>query len=195
MGRYEFYKEAYYQELSRKDVLEDALNIPLGIISAVIAALYYFFSSYDYHLEGGLEFVLKILFLVLMTGSVLFILSAIYFLAQSYNNGLKGHPYKYVDKFEDINTYYNNLKNYHAQNQTPNQLQSDFEDFLGENFMIAVTNNVFQNQTKTAYLHKAKVNLVRSIIVIGLAAVFFGCNYYEKDNSEPVHKVQIMNAK
>lgn len=102
---------------------------------------------------------------------------------------------KYVDKFEDINTYYNNLKNYHAQNQTPNQLQSDFEDFLGENFMIAVTNNVFQNQTKTAYLHKAKVNLVRSIIVIGLAAVFFGCNYYEKDNSEPVHKVQIMNAK
>lgn len=95
MGRYEFYKEAYYQELSRKDVLEDALNIPLGIISAVIAALYYFFSSYDYHLEGGLEFVLKILFLVLMTGSVLFILSAIYFLAQSYNNGLKGHPYKY----------------------------------------------------------------------------------------------------
>ncbi len=188
----ELYKDWYYKELERKDSIDNALNIPFGLVSALLAVCFYLLTNYDYSLQG----IFRAAFILLVSGSIITIGIAIYFLLQSYHDFHKGYPYKFLPHATVIDKYYNDLIQYCKDNGKPLQeADVDFENYLTDIFREAVANDSFQNHRKTASLHWGKRFLFYSVVGLVLTSFFFGYNYYKKDKNEVIHKVEIVNQK
>ena len=52
MNKIDFLKEWYYKEDERKDCLNNSLNIPIGILTAILAGLYFIVNKFNYQYEG-----------------------------------------------------------------------------------------------------------------------------------------------
>lgn len=187
MDRLEIYKESYYKELERNDNLEDALNMPLSLVSGMLAVLFFFFTSYDY--DGKCGLICRVVFLFLMCVATVFVGITTYFLTMSYNKGLKfkGYPYAYLDSLSVIDTFYDSLIKYRADSGgTVTNANEDLEQYLIKNFRDVATINVKLNATRIEYLHRAKMWIVRSLLPIVFSAAFFGYNFYMKDKNNQV---------
>jgi hypothetical protein len=196
MTRFDFYTESYYKELEKKDALEDALNMPLSIASATLAVLFFFSTSYDYALDGWCGCTCRTVFLILILLAFASIIIAGHFLTMFYNKGFKfrGYPYNYLRSLSEIDTFYRNLVQYHLdQNESADLAKEELEQDLMEQLHTGATANAKLNDTRTEYLHKAKMWLMRSLIPLVISAGFFGYNFYMKDKKEPVHQIEITN--
>jgi hypothetical protein len=196
MNRFDFYTESYYKELEKKDSLEDALNMPLSIASATLAVLFYFSTSYDYALDGWCGCICRITFLLLILVAFTSITIAGHFLTMFYNKGFKfrGYPYNYLRSLSEIDTFYKSLIKYHEERKESVELaKEELEQDLMEQLHTGATANAKLNDTRTEYLHKAKMWLMRSLIPLVISAGLFGYNFYMKDKKEPVHQIEITN--
>src|ERR1041384_6523450 len=102
MDRFEFYKESYQREWEKSDTLDNALNIPLGLVSASLAALIFFFVSFDYDFAS---LACRVAFFISIILAVVPIFIVVYFLARSYHDGFKGYDYKSLDYPAETDKY------------------------------------------------------------------------------------------
>jgi len=111
MDRLSLYKESHHKELERSGILDESLNIPLSLISAILAVIFFFFTTYDYKLYGMHGQGCRFCFVGLMIGTTVFIFISGSYLTRSYNNGLrfKGYAYFYLDSLMHIDRYYREL--------------------------------------------------------------------------------------
>ncbi|MEO8235466.1 MAG: hypothetical protein ABI549_08645 [Flavobacterium sp.] len=82
MNKIDFLQEWFYKEEDRKGILNDSLNIPIGILTGILAGVYFLVSKYNYC--SGSE-ILKFIFITLIVVSIIFWLICITYLLLSYN--------------------------------------------------------------------------------------------------------------
>ncbi|MBF4473727.1 hypothetical protein [Flavobacterium sp. HJJ] len=194
MNKFEFKKDWFYKEEERKDTLNNTLNIPIGILTAIIAGLYFIITKFNYENCGGN--ILKFLFITIILFTSIFWLASIYYLLRSYNNLYDGYKYKAFpsahfieDEYNNLETYYNTYKDSLAPNITLDSLVED-------NIEIILTNcldtNIFNNDRKSAYLHDAKIQILNCILSLFVASIFYTFNYIYHEKNE-THRILITN--
>lgn len=175
MDKFEFLKEWFYKEDERKESLNNSVNLQLGILTAIIAAIFYILTKYNY---TDLPFS-TFLFIFFQIATIIFWLISSYFLLMSYNNLYKGYKYLGFPYANFINDEYAKLKPYYEQYR--NDLDKDLDSLVKDNIekllIRNIDNNFYLNDTKSAYLHKSKIHLLNCIILLLISTILFSYNF------------------
>ena len=193
MNKIELLKEWFYKEEERKGALNDSLNIPIGILTGVLAGIYFLVSKYNYF--SGSK-ILKLIFIILIVASILFWLACIAYLLLSYNNFYKGYKYKSFPnarfiqtEYDTLKPYYKKYKKYLKKNITLDKL---VENNIEEILIQCIDNNVFNNDRKSAYLHSSKIHILNCILLLFISSVIFSINYINNEKEE-IYNIKITN--
>lgn len=187
----EFYKGLHERELDRRDQLNNSISTPIGLISAIFGALFYFVAN----LHGHPFCVPVITFLFAAFFSLFFLILTIWFLVKFYNNGTKsGFEYSGLPYAKNLNKYYIELKEHFQEEEGYNEAENQYADInfkqgLIEYYVDVVDNNAFINDQKAEYFYKAKKYLIFSIICLLVSVLPFLFIYMNKE--EGVKKVSV----
>lgn len=193
MDRIEFIKEWFYKEDERKNSLNDSLNIPIGILTALIALTSYIFNEFNPINEKD---YIKHLFYFFIFISLTFWLISVFKLLQSYNDLYKGYSYLGFPKPSFLKDDSEILKKYIDENKElldKNITLEELEKNNLENLMIqCLETNVYNNDRKSAYLHSSKIHIINCLIFIVLSSAIYTKNYIGNKNDK-INKVEITN--
>lgn len=179
MNRLDFNKELYLNEIDRKKSLNDALSIPIGVITGQLALLYFLYDNFEF---VGKIFTLtwKSSFLIL---DIVLILVSVYFLTISfYRPVIRRNPrrlesqfdYQYIDLPSRYEQYFQDTLTQNNQTSVANpaqQADSELENVLIEDIVATTSHNINLNDIKTERIAKAKLFLVFSVFTSLLLVV------------------------
>ncbi|WP_430815217.1 hypothetical protein [Carboxylicivirga sp. RSCT41] len=173
MNKLEFYKSIYERENLRRDVLNNSVSIPVGILSGLTASIVYLCTSFDY--SNGLY--LKIFFLSFVTISAIILFISIIYLIKSFNNFHKGYDYREIALLKDIDKYYVELKEQYKKK--PPKAERKFIKYMESEYITYADNNTQINDARSYDLYKSKQFLFYTLITIGLTSIPFGISSYD----------------
>lgn len=190
-----FLLEWYYKEDERKYALDNSLNIPIGILSALTAGIYYLITKYNYAQES---IFFKTAFLILMIVTTVLWSTCIIYILLSYNGITKKNKYTYfylpstsIRNIEEnkLRPYYENNRTYFEANQITLDMlvQKNVEQILSE----CINKNINSNDRKAEYLYKSKKSLINCVICLFLAGILFSYNYI-KHEKEDIYNIKII---
>jgi hypothetical protein len=193
LNRIEFLKEWFYKEDERKNSLNDSLNIPIGLLTGLIAIISYIFNEFNSLNEKPF---IRNCFYFLIIVSIIFWLISVFKLLQSYNDLYKGYSYLgfprpsfLKDDNESLKKYYSDYKD---DLDDGISLQSLEEDNLETLLTKCLDTNVYNNDRKSAYLHSSKIHILNCLITILLSSTLFTFNYIN-NKEEKIQKIEITN--
>lgn len=193
MDRIEFLREWYYKEDERKNSLNDSLNIPIGILTALIALIFYIFNEFNPVNENV---CIKYPFYFFIIVSLSFWFVSAFKLLQSYNDLYKGYAYLgfpkssfLKDENEILKNYLEEYKELLDENTTLESLEKNSLETL---LTKCLETNVYNNDRKSAYLHSSKIHMINCLLSILISSAFFTANYIGNKN-EKIQKIEITN--
>lgn len=193
MDRIEFIKEWFYKEEERKHSLNDSLNIPIGILTALIALISYIFNEFN-SIKENVYIIYPFYFFFII--SMLFWFVSTFKLLQSYNDLYKGYAYLGFPKPSFLKDENLILKDYLEKNKEhidENTNLANLEKDSLETLLIqCLETNVYNNDKKSAYLHSSKIHMINCLISIVFSSVFFTINFIGYKN-EKIQKIEIIN--
>ncbi|WP_316634260.1 hypothetical protein [uncultured Flavobacterium sp.] len=193
MDRIEFLREWFYKEEERKNCLNDSLNIPIGILTALIALISYFFNEFNPTKES---IYIKYPFYLFIIISLFFWVLSVFKLLQSYNDLYKGYSYLGFPKPSFLKDENEILKDYlkkHKKLLDKNTTLEELEKNSLEKLLIeCLETNVYNNDRKSAYLHSSKIHIINSLILILILSTFFTANYI-RNKEEKIQKIEVTN--
>ena len=145
MEFFEFYKELYLTENNRRNEVQSALSIPIGIVTALVTGMYFLISNFDYKIS----LCLNIIFYPLCLISTTWIIFSICYLIRAFG-GLdltlilhkkdKGNKpktdYKGLPYAKQLNDWYSDLQEYYADSSEPIDLAKiHFKKYIFETFV------------------------------------------------------------
>ena len=171
MDNLEFYKSIYDRELARRLELNDALNIPIGIIAILTAVLSYIITNIS-SCSNSIFFWIILSF----TGvSVILTFISIFFLAKSYNNIFKGHDYRNLALTKEIRKYQTDLETFNSQ-MTGKESRIDFESILIEKLNYYTDIHILINDFRQIKLYYAKSLIIGSTFCTLIALILLIIN-------------------
>jgi len=196
MNKLEFHNEWYNNELSRQEILNEAVNIPVGILTAVFALYAFLISGYNF--EQGYETWICKCFLTLIFLSLLMWICVLFNISKSYNNHFKGYEYGYLPFSVDLETYYVSLQAYFDINRSllPVGITVDsmFDAFLLKSLQTSIDINSQNNSKKSSHLFQAKRWLLACVIFLILSVVPFGINFLKFNKANKIQEFSISNS-
>lgn len=168
-NRFEYYKEQYYFELTRKGQLAGAMSIPIGFMTVIFTACAYFGLNISYLLGHWTIWI----FLSLILVAIFFIIRASYHLFKAFV-GLKYGYNPSPDKLYD----------YEKKHKKDPQLNEKFFEGIKISYINTTTKNRINNNARANHLYKINVNTIIAIIFIILSAIpfFIGKNINDYQN-------------
>jgi len=157
MDNLAFFKSIYDRELARRLELNDALNIPIGIIAILTAVLSYIISN----LKSCSDPVLFWIILSFTVIAIILSFISIFFLALSYNNIFKGHDYRNLALTKEIRKYQADLEKYNHE-VTKNENKIDFENILIDKLNYYTDIHILINDFRQIKLYYAKSLIIGS---------------------------------
>ena len=208
MNHYEFYKDLYFRENDRRTELENSLNIPFAIITALVAGIYILATTFPYSSEEGAA---KYIFIVLMVGTALTLAGAVFFVILVYGdasgffhifNPRNTFSYRGIPYAQSLLNWHENLVVFYTSNPPlPNsagvvlsaleQADVDLEEYLLNQFVAATNHNTFVNDRKLTDIYRTKKLLIISLIFNFLALFPYMFGFVTK--KDEVHKVELQN--
>lgn len=189
MDQFEFYKELYNTENERRAAVNDALSIPIAIVTALVSIAFYLLTTFDYGQGGWIRGT----FIGLSIVSTILIAVSVYSLIRAFSDLIKGYEYKGVpypqelfDWREDLVKYYTKYGNGVAQ------ADEEYRKHLIKKFAEHADYNMRVNDRKTKHVFTAKRYMVLGLVCMALACFPFGYNYFHK--APDVHQVQVVTA-
>ena len=152
----DLYKEFYFFEINRKHELNNAINIPVLILTSIFSINFYLLNQ---ELTNDVLCIGK--FLTVLTA--LSVCYSIYFLISSFSNFAKNHYYMEL-------TNMNEILNYEEAKKT-NPLE--FQKFLKEEFSKCSSHNFLINKKRTEDLANSKKGIFVSLITTFLFSIFY----------------------
>ncbi|MAU25801.1 MAG: hypothetical protein CMH48_02785 [Muricauda sp.] len=159
-----FYKEFYFKEIERKNVLDSKVSLPILVLSILV-------SIHVFILSKGLTGNFLLLSMVLSTINGLAFFVALFFLTKSYSNLFYSHWYKELPVMNDILTYEKKLEKEGLKNKSEileEYLKRELADCASENFNL--------NKKRTENLAKCKqwmfINILFTAFLVIVYAVF-----------------------
>jgi len=190
MDRLNFLIDWYHKENERQTALNNSLNIPIGILTAIFALIFFLVKEFNF---GSTTNTIVIPFLVFLGLAVISWIIAIFYLFRSYNNFFRGYEYDGLPFATQLNEYHEQLLTYYEKNK--DQLGKDvdadslYEDNLREMLSEYINTNIDNNDRKTEYLHKAKQFLFGSIISIIICSIPFMIDFVNHKDEIPSIKI------
>ena len=165
MNDIEFYKSIYDRELKRRFDLDNALNIPIGLIVVLLALISFIISNLNFCNNIKANWII----LGLTFTSVLLIISGIYFLAKSYNNVFKNHKYLNLPFTYYLREYQLKLESYNAKISNGKD-KIDFDSQLIEKLNHYTDNHILVNEFRARNLAYAKTVIILSVFLLLVAS-------------------------
>lgn len=181
MDRFDFYKELYFREHDRRNEINDSLSQPIGIATGVVAALFYFLTTFDYKIN----ITLAIIFLLLALLTFTFISISIFHLIKSYVNLHIGFDYTYLADTSDLEKFYSALKKYYKSVPgTPDRTDEEFEQYIRDEMIKNTDANQKTNKKKSFHRHMSQRNLVFAFPFLIASLIPFAYNYSLADKTQ-----------
>lgn len=154
MDRIQLYKEFYFKELSRKVELDNAINLPILIITSIVSINIYYIKTcqgigyYTVHfLSGVIAF---------------FLLRCLYKLSKSYFNLGEANTY------QELGNLYEQYQYDHNENKA-----IDYEVHLEESFAKATGHNFKININRTSDLADGKKDIFKAVFATVVSTIFY----------------------
>jgi hypothetical protein len=161
MKSIDFYKELYFREIDRKHQLNNDVNIPIFLLSAIVSIQSFIYSQ-------GIDDSIYIICIIFSSLSCLFGLYSLYFLFKSFSNSFKAHKYKEIANAKSYYDYEITLKKHspgEAENSFNDHLTKELADCSGCNFEI--------NRKRTEDLAIAKKGIFFAVVFTLLLCITF----------------------
>src|SRR5271166_1667886 len=100
-----FYKDQYDRTLDRKNEINTSLSTPIGILTALIASLFYTCTNFNF--DDNL--ILSIIFSIMCMASTWLLGRSIYHLISAFSDFQNGYDYAYLNDTDVLNKYYKGL--------------------------------------------------------------------------------------
>lgn len=152
-----FYKSLYERELSRKNDLDNAINIPFSTMTILAGLIYYILSDIKTINEN---WYILLIFLVII--SFLLTFTSVFFISKSYNNLFSG--FKYLNFPSTIE-----LRNYQKELNQFNSKSSEiypFTDYLIECYVKYADHNIKINDKRGLFLFRAKRLIITAMFIL-----------------------------
>lgn len=187
MDDFEFYKELYQVENDRKDSAQDALGLPVAIVTGLLTFLFYLSTSYDYTQAG----VICCIFLILMVIGAIPVMISLFYLIRAFNNIVAGFEYKGLPYPKELFEHRRQLvEHYSKHGNGEDEANEKFIAYLTEKFAEHADHNTLVNDKKMRNIFRAKRFMVYSLVGIGLACIPFGYNFFHK--TDPINRVEVV---
>jgi hypothetical protein len=174
MNRFDFYKELYFYEISRKNEISNSISITIGIISAFSGVIFYLLTSFDY----GNNNIVTSIFIISLFPVLVFLMKSIYYLVRSFSNFTDGHFYKYLSSPKDFENYYGGLEEYYKKSRMENgDSNIDFDNHLISQFIETTSFNQKRNNDRVFHRFLSHRNIIYTFLSICLILVPFGINF------------------
>lgn len=169
METFEYCKESYHHELSRRNDLRSALNLPIGLAVVLAGALYSLLNNFSW--SSCVGFVAYSFGLASLLSGIALILVIIYLIRSHVN-----YEYAYVPTPKEILEYREKLfEHYRDTNEdvegAEKEAEHDTMGYLEKEFARNAHHNALNNNEKSGYLHTASIFLVVSLIFTMLAGL------------------------
>jgi hypothetical protein len=147
---HELAKEAYQFEIDRKERIENGINLPINIITAIAVATVYLISQ-----ARGEDFFLEFWILAFCCLTLIFIV----FSASCIVLGYISEKTAYIDHPDVIAKHRNDLLTYYQQ-----EGEAKFQEFLSQRYIQIASLNGQRNDRKSGRFFYAKILLVLGMV-------------------------------
>ncbi|WP_016755988.1 hypothetical protein [Leptospira santarosai] len=185
-----YFKEAYYKEIERNEMLSNGFNYPASIIPVLIGVIIAFLID-TMPINVSCNNISTIIFLAFLGLGSLFLIAGIYYLYKFQTH----FEYYYLQNSDLIRDYLDGLES-HYSNLKPikreKKVIEDMETYLLEEFIKCSNKNAENNDTKSYYLLLTKrfIGATLSLMFLGSIPYFF-----IKNINGDVKRVEIVNQK
>lgn len=178
MDHFKFFETAYFNEIDRKQQIENNLTMPIGAIAAAFGVLGYYFTHFQF------DATKPIFATALLTIFVLGSLGAFGLLCFSVYWCLRlavSTTYEYLPGSETLQKYYDNLKNWHViKNKRLGVKNADqeFQDYLISAMTFCGQHNWQRNNVRSEMLSKAKTFASYALVALALVAISYYVSFW-----------------
>lgn len=171
MDYIDFYTGRYNRELQRRFDLDNALNIPIGLVAILITAASFIVSNIEVCSTHLLFWVVLSLTII----GLICIITAIVFLSLSYNNLFLGFKYKNFEASSQWRDFQKKVETHNSQH--PEEIVY-FEDEFIEKLNSYTDNHSEINNGRQKNLRDAKSLIILSLIFLLAALIIIIINKY-----------------
>jgi hypothetical protein len=169
----DFYRSIFDKEDLRRQEIYSALNIPIAFFSALVSAIYFLISRFNYNTES----FLKITFLIFIGLSSAVLLVTLYYLLKANTNIFGGYIYSNIPSSSELVEYNKQLQDYYETNfNNPTLGDEEFENQLIKIHSDNADYNNYINEKRHSYIYVSKQLLIIAVILIIICLIPFGYN-------------------
>jgi Na+/H+ antiporter NhaC len=188
-----FYKDQYDKSLDRKNEINSSLSTPIGILTALVAGLFYATTTFDF--TDNLS--LTIIFAIIGAGSLALLSKSIFHLVKALSDLHEGYDYAYLADTDDLNQYYTGLLNFYNNQQGATagsaqvSAQKEFDAYLLSELIKSAGINQKNNKAKMFQRFKCHQFMIFAFILLSLLIIPFGVDFGINKRKDKVQKVKI----
>jgi hypothetical protein len=192
MDQETFYKDQYDKSLSARTEINGSLSTPIGILTALLAGLYFCVTNFDYEDDVSLTKYFTVI-AVVTTG---LLLAAIVYLILAFADFLNSRKYYTLNDADVLNQYYNDSVAFYTQNlpalpATPeSEAKKDYDAYLLQEYIRNAAINQRTSRIKTALLFQSHKLMIYAIISLSLLIIPFGIDFGYNRGKEKVQKIK-----
>lgn len=169
----DFYRGMFDKEDFRRQEVYSAMNIPIAFFSALVSAVYFLVSKFNYDTES----FLKIIFLVFIGLSSVVLLITLYYLLRANTNIFGGYIYSNIPSSSELIEYNKQLQDYYETNFNDATIgDTEFEKQLAKIHSDSADHNNYINEKRHSYIYVSKQLLVIAVILVIICLIPFGYN-------------------
>jgi len=193
MDQHDFYKDLYDRSLTERTEINNSLATPIGILTALLAGLYFCSTTFNYEDKGWLV----VLFMALAGLSAILLLVAIFFLGLAFSDFLADRQYFTLNDAQRLDDYHTQLVNYYVTQpptlpDTPESMAGkEFERYLRQELIRNAHMNQQVNRRKTAFLFQSHKFMIYAIVSLALLLIPFGIDFGLNRGTDKVQQVMI----
>jgi hypothetical protein len=188
-----FYKDQYDKSLDRKNEINSSLSTPIGILTALVAGLFYCTTTFDFSDRP----TLTIIFAIIGAVSLVLLSKSIFHLVKALSDLHEGYDYAYLADTDDLDKYYTGLLNFYNNQPraTPasarQSAQNEFDAYLVSELIKSAGINQKNNKAKMFQRFKCHQFMIFAFISLSLLIIPFGIDFGITKGKDKIQKVKI----
>lgn len=188
-----FYKDQYDKTLDRKNEINTSLSTPIGILTALLAGLYFASTNFDFSDNR----FLSVSFVVISVVSIFLLGKSIYHLIRAFSDFHNGYDYAYLNDTDVLDSYYQGLVNFY-QSQPNSTLagsiaeaKKEFDAYLLQELIKSAGINQKNNKSKIFQRFQCHQYMIYALIALSLLIIPFGIDFGVNKGKDKVQRVKI----
>lgn len=189
-----FYKDQYDRTLDRKNEINTSLSTPIGIVTALLAGLYFASTNFDFEDNR----YLSLSFIAVSVISILLLGKSIYHLIRAFSDFHNGYDYAYLNDADVLDVYYKELISFYQTlpdatfADSVAEAKKEFDEYLLRELIKSAGINQKNNKSKIFQRFKCHQYLIYALIALSLLVIPFGIDFGISKGKDKVQKVKLI---